>query len=75
MVQVLEPFEEGDGHTTGVDVQVGNDENVAFDEDFVSCRRGGAVGSLGNDLEYIVCELVIFEVDDRPKIEHDLRTA
>lgn len=51
MVKVLEPFEEGDGDTTSVDVQVGDDENVAIDEDFVSRGCGGTVGSLGDDLK------------------------
>lgn len=31
VVEVLEPLEEGDGHTTGVYVQVGDHENVAVD--------------------------------------------
>lgn len=51
VVKVLEPFEEGDGDTTSVDVQVGDDENVAIDEDFVSRGCGGTVGSLGDDLK------------------------
>lgn len=52
VVQVLEPLEEGDGDTTSVDVQVGNDENVAIDEDLVGSRGSGAVGCLGDYLYY-----------------------
>jgi len=51
VVQVLQPLEEGDGDTTGVDVQIGNDQDVAIDEDLVGSGGGGAVGSLGNDLK------------------------
>lgn len=50
VVQVLQPFEEGDGDTSSVDVQVGDDQDVAIDEDLVSCWCGGAVGGLGDDL-------------------------
>ena len=50
MVQVLQPFKVGNGDTTGVDVQVGDDQNVAFDEDFIGGRSGGAVCSFGDDL-------------------------
>lgn len=51
MVQVLEPLEERDGNTTGIDIQVGYDQNVAINEYLISSGRGGTVGSLGNDLE------------------------
>lgn len=50
MVQVLEPFEEGDSDTASIDVQIGDDQNVAIDEYFISSRRGGSVGGFGNDL-------------------------
>lgn len=30
VVEVLEPLEVRDGHTTGVDVQVGDDQNIAL---------------------------------------------
>lgn len=50
MVQVLEPFEEGDGDTAGIDVQIGDDQNIAINEYFVGSGCGGSVGSLGNDL-------------------------
>lgn len=30
VVEVLQPLKVGDGHTAGVDVQVGDDENVAI---------------------------------------------
>lgn len=50
VVQVLEPFEERYRHTTSVDVQIRNDENVAVDQDLVRGRGSGTVGSFGNDL-------------------------
>lgn len=50
VVQVLEPLEERHGHTTGVYVQIGNDQNVAIDEDAVGGRGGRTVGGLGDDL-------------------------
>lgn len=51
MVEVLEPFEEGNGDTTGVDVQIWDDQNVAVEEDFVGSWGCWTVGSLGNDLQ------------------------
>lgn len=50
VVEVLEPLEEGDGDTTSVDVQVGDDENVAVDQDLVGRGGGGAVGGFSDDL-------------------------
>lgn len=50
VVQVLEPLEEGDGDTSSVDVQVGDDEDVALDEDLVGSGGGGAVGGFSDDL-------------------------
>jgi len=50
VVQVLEPLEERDGDTSGVDVQVGNHKNVAVDQDFVGGGRRRAVGRLADDL-------------------------
>lgn len=51
VVEVLEPLEEGDGDTTSVDVQVGDDEDVAVDQDLVGGRGRGTVGGFGDDLE------------------------
>lgn len=50
VVEVLEPFKVRDGHTTSVDVQVRDDQNVLVDQDFVSGRGSGSVSSLSNDL-------------------------
>lgn len=50
VVEVLEPFKEGDGDTTSVDVQVGDDQDVAVDQDLVSCRCCGAVSGFSDDL-------------------------
>lgn len=50
MVQVLQPLEVGDSHTTSIDVQVGDDQHVHVLEDFVSSGGCGAVGSFGDDL-------------------------
>lgn len=50
MVEVLQPLEERDGDTTSIDVQIGDDQNVAINEYFVSGRCGGSVGGLGDDL-------------------------
>lgn len=50
VIEVLEPLEEWDGDTTSVDVEVGDHENVAIDEDLVCSRCGGTVGGLRNDL-------------------------
>lgn len=49
VIQVFEPLEEGDGDTTGVYVEIRNNENVSFNEDLVGCWCCGAVGCLGND--------------------------
>lgn len=51
VVEVLQPLEEGDSDTTGVDVQIRDDQDVAINQDLVGSRGGGAVGSLGNDLK------------------------
>lgn len=51
VVQILEPLEERNGHTTGVDVQIRNDQDVAIDEDLVSSWGGRTVGSFGDDLQ------------------------
>lgn len=51
VVKVLEPLEERHGHTTSVDVQVGDHQDVAVDQDLVSSGGCGSVGGLGNDLQ------------------------
>ena len=51
VVEVLEPLEEGHGDTTSVDVQVGDDQDVAVNQDLVGCRGRGTVGGFSNDLE------------------------
>ncbi len=50
MVQVLDPFEVGDGDTTGVHVEVGQDHDVALEELLVGIGGGRSVGTLGDDL-------------------------
>lgn len=51
MVQILKPLEERNGHTTGVDVQIRDDENVAIDQDSIGGWSGWAVGSFSDDLQ------------------------
>lgn len=51
VVQVLQPFKVGNSDTTSVDVKVGNDQNVAFDEDFIGGRCSGTIGSFSDDLD------------------------
>ncbi|GMS97804.1 hypothetical protein PENTCL1PPCAC_19979, partial [Pristionchus entomophagus] len=51
VVQVLEPLEEGDSHTTRVDVHVRDDEAVSTREkDLVGSGGDGTVGGLGDHL-------------------------
>lgn len=50
VVEILQPLKVGDGHTTGVDVHVGDDENVLGLENLVSGGGDGTVGGLGDDL-------------------------
>ena len=50
VVQILKPFEVGDGHTTSVDIQIRNHENVAFEQNFVSSRGCRTVGGFSDDL-------------------------
>jgi hypothetical protein len=50
VVEVLEPLEERHGDTTGVDVEVGNDEDVAVEEDFVGGGCCWSVGGFSDDL-------------------------
>lgn len=51
VVQILEPLEERNGHTTGVDVQIWDDQNVAIDQDSVGGWSGWTVGSFSDDLQ------------------------
>lgn len=51
VVQVLEPFKERHCHTTGVDVQIWDNQDVTIDQDLVGRWRGWSVGSLSNDLK------------------------
>lgn len=62
MVEVLEPFEERHGDTTGVDVKIGNDEDVAVEENLIGSWCGWSVGSFSDDLSLnLVC---VITVDD-----------
>lgn len=60
VVQVLQPLEVGHGDTAGVDVQVGDDQNVTFQQDLVRVDRGRPVGSLSDDaaLDFVGVALV-----------------
>lgn len=51
VVQVLQPLEEGHGHTTSVNVQIRNHHDVAVNENLVGGRGRGSVGSLSDDLK------------------------
>jgi hypothetical protein len=63
MVEVLEPLKERDGHTSSVDVQIWDYQDVPFDQDGVGsgCRR--AVGSLGNYLKQDFYCLIFFSLN------------
>ena len=50
VVQVLQPLEVGDCHTTSVDVHVGDDQAAVLLQDLVTGGGDGSVGSLTNDL-------------------------
>jgi hypothetical protein len=50
MVQVLQALEVGNSYTTSVDVKVGDNQNVAFNEDLVCSWGSWSVGSFGDDL-------------------------
>lgn len=49
VVQILQPFEEGYSNTTGVDIQVRNNEDVPIYQNLISGRGGRSIGSFGND--------------------------
>ena len=59
VVEVLEPFEVGNGDTTSVDVQVRNDKDVAIDQNLVGSRGSRSIGSFSDDL--IVIQQVKYE--------------
>ena len=46
---VLHPFEVADGDAAGVGENIRQDDDAAAREDFISVRRGGAVGGFHND--------------------------
>jgi len=48
--QVLDPLEVGDGHTTSIAENVGDDDDAPLLEHLVGGGGDGAVGSLGDDL-------------------------
>lgn len=82
VVEVLEPLEERHGDTTGVDVQVGNDENVAIEENFVGGGCGWAVGSFGDDLSLDLVRVVAGDDlldgsghEDVALLEHEIFTG
>ena len=50
MVEIFEPLEVRDSHSTRVKVQVGNDQNLVFDQNVVAFRGDGAICTLGDDL-------------------------
>ena len=49
MVQVLEPFEVGDGDTTSVQIQVRNDQNFLVEEDLLGLGCHWAVRAFADD--------------------------
>ena len=51
MVKVLEPFKVRYSHTTGIDIEIWNNQDVVFQEDLVSTGSCWAVGTLGNNLK------------------------
>lgn len=50
MIQIFKPLEEGYGHTTSIDVEVRNYQDVSFQENFVGSRSSGTIGSFRDDL-------------------------
>jgi len=55
VVQVFQPLEERHSYTTSVDVQVGNNQNVAVQKDFISGGSRGTIGSFRDDLKRTSC--------------------
>lgn len=50
VIQIFKPFKIGNGHTTSVDVQVGNNQNFALQQNFIGSRCCRTVGSFCNYL-------------------------
>lgn len=58
MIQILQPFEVGDGDSSCVHVQVRYDENSFLEQDYVGCGCQWSVGSLRYYFcFYVVCVL------------------
>ena len=55
--EILEPLEVGHNDTTSVEVHVRQNNNAARVQDGVGCGRGGAVGTLGDDLCLDLCDV------------------
>ena len=51
VVEILEPFEVGDGDTTSVHEHVRDDEDVTFQQDLVSGNSCRPVGTFSDDLK------------------------
>merc|ERR1719427_118354 len=50
MIEVLQPLEVRDSDTTSVDVEIGDNQDIAVLKNLVASGGDGAVGSLGNNL-------------------------
>lgn len=50
VVEVLEPFKVRDCHTTSIDIQVRDNEDVLLKEDLVSSQSSWTVSSLSDNL-------------------------
>lgn len=49
MIQVFEPLEEGNCHTTSIDVEIRDNENFPLDKNLISSRSRGAIGSFSDN--------------------------
>jgi len=49
VVNVLQPFKIGAGHTTSIAEEIGADDDTFLDENFLSGKCGGSISSLNND--------------------------
>jgi hypothetical protein len=52
VVEVLEPFEVGDGDAASVEVEIWNDESLVGDEDLVAAGSDGTVGAFRQNLRF-----------------------
>jgi len=50
VVKILEPLKVGDSHTTSVNVQIRDDQNVALNKDLVGGRSRWSVSGLSDNL-------------------------